>query len=157
MSKFTSVRSVKDTDSTTCWKRLYCFAHAMKEVANTSKDCKKDEKYPEIFQSLFLCSHLSTVVYRNPEADLRLSCLLQISMIVIFVLCMKKSYRKRLDSMCNDSVEDVPNDVSGIFLAHLPDFMKEMAWFKKAKTEDLVKVLDEFIQKLDVVAAVTSH
>ena len=31
--------------------------------------------------------------------------------------------------------------------------MKEMVWFKKAETEDLVKVLDEFVQKFDVAAA----
>ena len=32
--------------------------------------------------------------------------------------------------------------------------MKEMVCFKKVDTEDLVEGLDEFIQKLDVVAAV---
>ena len=32
--------------------------------------------------------------------------------------------------------------------------MKEMIWFKKAKTEDLVKGLDKFAQQLDVTAAV---
>ena len=51
-------------------------------------------------------------------------------------------------------VDDVPNGVSGIFLAHFPDFMKAMVWFKKAKIEDLVKGLDEFTQKLNVVAPV---
>ena len=40
------------------------------------------------------------------------------------------------------------------FFAHFPDFMKEMVWFKKAETEDLLKGLDEFSQKLDVVNAV---
>ena len=34
------------------------------------------------------------------------------------------------------------------------NFMKEMVWFKKAKIEILVKGLEEFIQKLDVIAAV---
>ena len=90
VSKFTSLRSVKDMDSITCWKWLCCFAHVMKEVGNTSKDYKKDEKGPEGFLSLFLCSHLSMVLDRNPEADLRLSCLLHVSMIVIFVPCMNK-------------------------------------------------------------------
>ena len=32
--------------------------------------------------------------------------------------------------------------------------MKKMVWFKKDKTEDPVKGLDEFIQKLDVIATV---
>ena len=66
----------------------------------------------------------------------------------------KSPIGKRLASICTVSVEDVPNDVSGIFLAHLPGFMKEMVSFKKAKTEVLVKGLYEFVQKLDVVAAV---
>ena len=44
--------------------------------------------------------------------------------------------------------------VFGIFPAYFPDFMKELVCFKKAKTEVLVKGLDEFVQKLDVVAAV---
>ena len=99
----------------------------MKEVANNSKDYKKAEKGPEGFQSLFLCSHLSMVLNKNPEADLRLSCLLQVSMIVIFVLCINKSpIGKRLTSICSVSIKDVPNGVSGIFLAYLPDFMKEI-------------------------------
>ena len=37
------------------------------------------------------------------------------------------------------------NNVSGIFLAHLPDFVKEMVWFKKAETEDLVKGLISYL------------
>ena len=64
------------------------------------------------------------VIDRNPEADLRLSCLLQMSMIVIFMPCMNKSIGKMLASVCSVSAKDVPNDVSGIFLAHLTDFMK---------------------------------
>ena len=43
-TKFTSMRSVKDMDSTTCWKWLCCFAHVRKEVANTSKDYIKMKK-----------------------------------------------------------------------------------------------------------------
>ena len=35
VSEFTSMRSVKDMDSITCWKWLCCFAHVMKKVANT--------------------------------------------------------------------------------------------------------------------------
>ena len=127
----------------------------MKEVANISKDYKKKEKGLEIFQSLFLCFHLSMALGRNPEADIRLSCLLQMSIIVIFVPCMNKSPTgKRLANVCSVSAQDVPNGFSGIFLAHLPDFMKEMVWFEKTETKDLVKGLDEFVQKLDVVAAV---
>ena len=61
---------------------------------------------------------------------------------------------KRLTSVCSVFAEDVPNGVSGVFLAHLLDFMKDMVWFKKAEMEDLVKALDKFIQKFDVVAAV---
>ena len=59
-----------------------------------------------------------------------------------------------LASVCSVSAEDVPNGVSGSFLAHLPDFMKEIIWFKKAETENLVKGLDEFVQKIEVVADV---
>ena len=32
--------------------------------------------------------------------------------------------------------------------------MKKIVWFKKAKTEDLMKGIDEFIQNVHVVAAV---
>ena len=32
--------------------------------------------------------------------------------------------------------------------------MKKMVWFEKTETKDLVKGLDEFTQKLDVIAAV---
>ena len=52
------------------------------------------------------------------------------------------------------SVDYVPNGVYGIFLTHLPNFMKKMVWFEKTETKDLVKGLDEFTQKLDVIAAV---
>ena len=69
--------------------------------------------------------------------------------------CINKSLQgKRLASACNALVDDVPNGVSGIFLAHFPDFMEEIKWFKKTETEDLMKGLDEFTQKLNVVAAV---
>ena len=65
------------------------------------------------------------------------------SMIVIFVPYMEKSpIGKRQASVCSVSVEDVSNGDSGIFLAHLPDFMKELVWFKKTKTEDLVNGLN---------------
>ena len=56
----------------------------------------------------------------------------------------KNPIGKRLSSICSISAEDVPNGISGIFLV----------WYKKAKTEDLVKSLEEFVQKLDAVAAV---
>ena len=116
--EITSMRSVKDMDSTTSWKRSCCFAYVMKGVANTSKDYKKDKKGPEGFKNLFLCSQLSTLLDRNSEADLRLSCLLQMSLIVIFVPCMNKCpIEKRLASVCSVSVDNVPNSVSGIFLA----------------------------------------
>ena len=49
VSGFTSMISVKDIDSTTCWKRLCCFACNMNGVTNTSKDYKKDEKDPGRF------------------------------------------------------------------------------------------------------------
>ena len=61
-------------------------------------------------------------------------------MIVIFVPCMNESLLgQRLASVCSVSVDVVPNGVSGIFLAHFPDFMEEIEGFKKAQTEDLVK------------------
>ena len=76
-------------------------------------------------------------------------------MIVIFVPCINKSTTvKRLVSLCSLSVDDFSNSVFGIFFAHHPDFMKEMEWLKKDDTEDLVKGLGEFTQKLDVVAAI---
>ena len=66
------------------------------------------------------------------------------SMIVIFVPRMKSSlFEKRLASVCSVSAADVLNGVFGIFLAHFSDFMKEMEWFKKVETEDLVNGLDE--------------
>ena len=83
--------------------------------------------------SLFLLP-LITIWDRNLEHDLQLSCLPQMSTIVIFVPSMKSSlFVKTLASVSSVSVDDVPNGVSGIFLAHLPDFMKEMKWFKKQK------------------------
>ena len=39
------------------------------------------------------------------------------------------------------------------FLTHFSDFMKEMEWLEKAETEDVVKGLDEWAQKLDMIAA----
>ena len=76
-------------------------------------------------------------------------------MTVIFVPCMNKScIGKRLASICSVSVEDGPSGISGIFLAHLPDFTKVMIWFKKGKTENLVEGIEKFIKELDVVAAV---
>ena len=68
------MRSVKDIDSTTFSNWLCSFAHVMKEVANTSKEYEKDERGPEGFQSLLVYSNLSTILYRNLEADLGLSC-----------------------------------------------------------------------------------
>ena len=42
----------------------------------------------------------------------------------------------------------------GIFLARIPDFLKDIIWFKTAKIEDVVKELDEYSQKPDVIAAI---
>ena len=76
-------------------------------------------------------------------------------MIVIFVPCINESLLgKRLASTYSVLVDDVPNGGSGIFLAHFPDFMKEMVWLKKAEIENLLQGLDEFAQELDMVAAV---
>ena len=63
-------------------------------------------------------------------------------------------FGKRIASVSSVSFDYVPNGVPGIFVAHFPDLIKEMGWFKKAKTEDVVKGLDEFYQKLDVAAAI---
>ena len=154
-TEFTSIKSVNDIASTATWRRLCCFAYLMIGVSNNAKEFKSYEKPPEGFKSIFFCSHLSTILDRNLKADLQVSCLLQMSMMVIFVPCIHKSLLgKRLASICSVLVDDDPNGVSGIFLAHLPDFMKEMVWFKKAETEDLMKGLDEFVQKLGVIAAV---
>ena len=77
------------------------------------------------------------------------------SMIVVFVPCINKSLlEKRMASVCSDLVDDVSNVISRIFVAHFPDFMKKIIWSEKAKIENLVKGLNEFPQKLDVVSAV---
>ena len=76
LTEFTSMRSVKDMDSMNTWKMLHCFAFIMKSAFNHAKECKKDEMPQEGLQQLFLCSHLSMNLDRNPEADLQLSCLL---------------------------------------------------------------------------------
>ena len=51
---------------------------------------------------------------------------------------------EKASQICSVSADDVPNVVSGIFDAHFPDFMKEVVWFKKAETEDVVRGLDKF-------------
>ena len=57
-TEFTSMRSVKDMESTTTiWKRLCYFAFVMKAVFNHAKEHKKDEILQEEFQQLLLCSH----------------------------------------------------------------------------------------------------
>ena len=125
-------------------------------VAMSFKPCKRVQKWWKTSTEIpkyFLCSHLSTILDRNHEADLWLSFLSQLSMIVMFMPCINKSLLgKRLANVCSISIDDIHNGVSGIFLALLADFMKKMKWFKKAETKDLVKGLDEFAQKLDVVA-----
>ena len=147
------MRSVKDMDSTTTWGRLCCFAYLMRGVSNNAKQFESYKKPPEGLQSLFLCSHLSTIEIEILK--LTSVCPVQMSMFLIFLSFRNESLLgKRLASVCSVSVEDVPNGVSGLFLAHFPDFMKEMVQFTKAETEDLMKGLDEFTQKLDVVAAV---
>ena len=64
------------------------------------------------------------------------------------------SYGEKASQCCSVSVDDVSNGVSEIFLVHLLDFMNNMVWCKKAKTEDLMKGLDKFVPIRDVVAAV---
>ena len=90
-TEFTLVRSVKDVDSTTTWKALCCFAFIMKSVFYHSKEYKKGNKTPEGFQQLIQCSHLSIIQDENLEADLQLSCISQMSMLVIFMPCIDKS------------------------------------------------------------------
>ena len=52
-------------------------------------------------------------------------------MIAIFVPTMNKSlFGKRLANASCVPVDKVPNGVSGNFLTHFPDFMKEMVWLK---------------------------
>ena len=54
------------------------------------------------------------------------------SIIVTFVLSTNKTvFRKRLATVCSVPVDDVPEGVSGIFLTHFPDFMKNMELLKK--------------------------
>ena len=108
---YAALRSVKDMVSTTCWKRLCCFVF-IKAFCNHAKEYKKDEK-PQEGLKLFLCSHLSTILDGNLEADLWLSCLSQMSMIVIFAQCRNTfPIEKRLSNTCSISVDDVPNGVS---------------------------------------------
>ena len=65
------------------------------------------------------------------EADLQLSSLSQMSMVVIFVSFInKRLLGKGLAILCSVSVYDDLNGVSGIFLVHLLGFIKEMVWLK---------------------------
>ena len=92
---------------------------------------------------------------RNLEADLWLSKLSQMSMVVIFVPCINKSLvGKRLASICSVLVDDAPNGVSGNFYSPFSRFHEGDGIVWKTETEDLLKGLDGFAQKLDVVAAV---
>ena len=116
----------------------------MRRLSNYAKELKSSEKSPKLFHNILLCIHLPTILDQNLEADLWLSCLLQLSIIVLVVPCINKSLLgKRLASTCSVSIGDVPNSVS-VFLP-----ISQIA-----KTEDLVKGLDEFAQKIDVVFAV---
>ena len=107
--EFTSMKSVKDMDSITSWRRLCCFACIMQGVSNHAKEYKNDEKPPEGFQNIFLCSHLSKFLKRNPEDVLQLYSSLQMSIIVIFMSCMIESLlEEKLATVCSVSVHDVP-------------------------------------------------
>ena len=57
---------------------------------------------------------------------------------------------KRLCSLCSVSINDVPNGVSRIFLAHLPNSFRRWYGLKRL-IDDLVKNLDEFIKKLNEI------
>ena len=117
-TKFTSMISVKDMDLTTTWKRLCWFLLIMKAVSNHAKEYEKDEIPQEGFWQLFWCFRLSTILDRNPEADLRLSCLSLMSLIVIFVPCINKSPTgKGLASVCSVSFDDVSNCFLEFFLS----------------------------------------
>ena len=59
------------------------------------------------------------ILDRILDADLRLSCLSQMSMIVIFVPSMKSS-------LFGKTLTDASNGDSGTVLAHFPNFVKEM-------------------------------
>ena len=53
-------------------------------------------------------------------------------------LCAKHEHKSiwektRLSNTCIVPVDYVSNGVSGIFLTHFPDFMKEMEWLKRLK------------------------
>ena len=105
--KKVTVDKREEIDSTPTLRRLCCFTYFMKRVSNNAKEFESSEKPPEGFQSIFLCSHLSTILDNNLEADLWLSCLSQISMVEIFVPCINKSLPgKRLASICSLLVDD---------------------------------------------------
>ena len=117
LSDFTSLKSVKDMDSTTNWRRLCCFAFILRKVYKHADDWESFENRSDQFQGHFACSHSSMILDRILEADLRLSYSSQMSMIVIFVPSMNESlFGKRLASICSVCVDDVPNVVTGIFL-----------------------------------------
>ena len=78
------------------------------KIANTSKEYKNDEEPPERFQQFFLWSHLLTILDRILEAYIQLYCLLQISMVVIFVQCIHKGLlAKWLASACGVWVDSL--------------------------------------------------
>ena len=56
-------------------------------------------------------------------------------------------------SACSVSVDDVSNGVLELS-HHFSDFMKETEWSKKAETAHVMEILDEFIQKNDMIADV---
>ena len=69
---------------------------------------------------------------RSLEADLYLSCLSQISMTVIFAPYINKSlFGKSIKTASSFPVDDVPYGISGLFLIHFPDAMKETGWLNK--------------------------
>ena len=74
-------------------------------------------------------------------------------MIAIFLLKMSKSlFVKKLATVYSASFDNVPIGFSSIFLAHFSDFMKEMKRLKETELRDVVNMLDESVQKLDMIA-----
>ena len=89
-SQFISMKSVKNKKSSNNCRRLYSFAFILNELKKT-EGSESSEFYPYLFQCCFACSHLSTILDRNLEADLQLFCISQIIVIVIFVPTMNIS------------------------------------------------------------------
>ena len=92
------------------------FTYLMSQFTKKAENSESSENNPDQFQQHFACSYFSSIFDRNFETEHQLSCLSQMSMIVIFVPSMNKClFGKRLAETCSVLVDDVPYGVLRIF------------------------------------------